>query len=792
MGKGVFCFPHEALPPVRFSRGSAAGCSERLIRGSRTVSDIDVDGMTGGADAADDHGQTRIETAPAETPRDSPPREMPRERSPSSSIADGLLEAPDRLIGLFRDLARGEIGIGSAFDGFTLDRKIGEGGMGVVYEATQDSPRRRVAIKLIPARGRSRSSHQRLRFETQLLACLDHPNITKVFAAGCTVDANEQEIPYFAMDLVPEARPLTTYARERRLPLRARVELFALACHAVGYGHTRGVIHRDIKPANVLVGDDGIPKVIDFGIARAISAEFAEFAPTSSCTTWLGTVEYMAPEQFPNPEDASDTRSDVYSLGVTLHELLTGKRPASMRQQHTERSQALELRKLAGIDLARVITKAMSPVPHDRYSSATEFAEDLDRWLQGEPVAARTASIGYLLRHALRRHRWQAFVALALVSLTLLAVALHRSTKETAAASDDARFQLYTRQLATAAFAVNLAGRDQLPALLRDLAVDQPAWEARLLAAFRSGVPCDITWDAPVTALSFAPQERGLLIGDASGRVSLVDPFRPDRRTEITRIGGKVVHFDVGHDSSRILAFSSQGHTTLIDLASLRPVRSWDVAAAAISRDGHRLFLLPPGMLKVIDVDTNVTMDSFALDEDREYHRCFLSQSEDRILALGVRGLAVNVQIETTGSTRELHGFGKILDAAWIGPNNYAFVSVNNGPLRCDDGATNRFDSQLAYGTGELIDSSDDGRVLVLGDPLGRVMTKSFGPDTFERDRQTHLGPVTAICVSATGEWVASAGVNGHVRVAGCGLSNRVTPESRRAQYSYYRGPTVR
>ncbi len=217
---------------------------------------------------------------------------------------------------------------GAAFSGkrigaFTLERLLGEGGMGAVYAAVQDHPRRRVALKIVRALPGVTRDAQRLAFEAEIMGRLQHPNVAQIYAAGTFADP-AGEYAWFAMELVSDARDLLRYAEEEALGLAERLELFDAVCQAVAHGHMRGVLHRDLKPDNVLVDAAGRPKVIDFGIARATD-------PTGTAATASGeiqgTLAYMSPEQFSARAAELDTRCDVYALGVILYELLTGKRP---------------------------------------------------------------------------------------------------------------------------------------------------------------------------------------------------------------------------------------------------------------------------------------------------------------------------------------------------------------------------------------------------------------------------------------------------------------------------------
>jgi len=212
--------------------------------------------------------------------------------------------------------------VGQTIGDCRIDRVIAAGGMGVVYLAEQQQPRRLVALKLLRAGVASESSLRRLEYEAEILARLRHPNIAEIHEAGTHVG-----LPYFVMEYIEDALPITEYADARRLSTRDRLKLIEQACEAVHYGHQRGVIHRDLKPANILVDEAGRVKVIDFGIARATDADIALTTLQTETGQLIGTLQYMSPEQCAADPHEIDVRSDVYSLGVVLYELLCGRLP---------------------------------------------------------------------------------------------------------------------------------------------------------------------------------------------------------------------------------------------------------------------------------------------------------------------------------------------------------------------------------------------------------------------------------------------------------------------------------
>ncbi len=290
---------------------------------------------------------------------------------------------------------------------------LGEGGMGVVYRAQQQSPARQVALKILRPGLMSRSLLRRFELEASVLARLKHPGIATIFEAG-TADTGSGVQPYFAMELIA-GRPLTEYAQVHELNTRARLELLAKVCDAVQHAHQRGVIHRDLKPGNILVTEDGQPKVLDFGVARSVNADLRVTTERTDIGQLIGTAPYMSPEQIDGRPDELDTRSDVYALGVVGYELLAGRLPYDLEKRalyevvrvirEEEPTSLSAVNKTLRGDVETMIAKALSKERERRYQSASDLASDLRRYLSDEPIEARRASGWYQLRKFAKRNR---------------------------------------------------------------------------------------------------------------------------------------------------------------------------------------------------------------------------------------------------------------------------------------------------------------------------------------------------------------------------------------------------
>lgn len=348
--------------------------------------------------------------------------------------------------------------IGQRVAGFTIKSAVARGGMGTVYLAEQERPRREVALKVLTTGFWTPSIERRFEVESRILAHMRHPNIAQVHEAGSHRSETGATINYFAMEYVPNARTIIQYANEQSLSLNERLELFLQLCDAVAYGHQKGIIHRDLKPANILVGTEGprgqgvngdeaaqpapqasslksqaLLKVIDFGIARATDSDIAVTTMHTEAGQILGTLAYMSPEQCAADPNQIDTATDVYSLGVILYELLTGRMPYDVSNMtiHTAARVICEHepvppsafnRKLRG-DVETIILKAIEKVAAKRYPSIAALAEDVRQFMRGDPISARPPT-GYmrLLRWAARHPAFATIALCASVGVaTLLA-----------------------------------------------------------------------------------------------------------------------------------------------------------------------------------------------------------------------------------------------------------------------------------------------------------------------------------------------------------------------------------
>lgn len=373
---------------------------------------------------------------------------------------------------------------------------LGEGGMGLVYVAEQTEPiRRRVALKVIKAGMDTRQVVARFEAERQALAVMDHPNIARVLDGGETAEGR----PYFVMELV-KGIPLTDYCDVQKLSTRERIALFIEVCGAVQHAHQKGVIHRDLKPSNILVMlQDGVavPKVIDFGIAKALSRNLTEMTLMTDVGQAIGTPAYMSPEQADPTALDVDTRTDIYALGVMLYELLIGRLPLDPTElgypafmmrlaqretyvsipsdrlktmpdggttvSHNRRTDVRALRRELKGDLDWIVMRALEPDRTRRFQTANDLATDLHRFLNNEPISARPPSSVYRIAKFARRHRvavgaGSVVLASMVIGISVAAVSLVRAQRAETIARQEAETARAVNALLTGLFRVSDPG----------------------------------------------------------------------------------------------------------------------------------------------------------------------------------------------------------------------------------------------------------------------------------------------------------------------------------------------
>jgi WD40 repeat protein/serine/threonine protein kinase len=491
---------------------------------------------------------------------------------------------------------------------YKLLQPIGAGGMGAVYLAEQTQPvRRKVALKIIKPGMDTKQVLARFDAERQALALMDHPNIARVLDAGAT----EQGRPYFVMELV-KGNPIIHHCDEKHLTLRERLELFIPVCQAIQHAHQKGIIHRDLKPSNVLVGlYDGkpVPKVIDFGVAKAAGPKLTDATLFTGFGTVIGTPEYMSPEQAQLDNLDIDTRSDIYSLGVVLYELLTGTTPFTnqdlekaglletlrmIREQEPPKpstklstaeglptlaanrgTEPAKLTKLMRGELDWIVMKALEKDRNRRYQTANGLAMDLEHYLADEPVLACPPSTWYGFRKFARRNRRAVATAAAAALVVVLAVAglatstflIAREQKATVRARDDLKREANFHRI-TLAYR-ELASLDNLGRalqLLGDCPEDLREWEWHYLMRLCRVEPLVIRDTTEVNSVVFSPDGQLLASAGGDGKIKVRN----------SKTGEVIQTFDTRAGSVYAVAFHPYGKH-LAAVCADRNAKVWDL-----------------------------------------------------------------------------------------------------------------------------------------------------------------------------------------------------------------------
>ncbi len=405
---------------------------------------------------------------------------------------------------------------------YRIIRKLGEGGMGAVYEAEQDNPRRTVALKVIRSGLASDQVLRRFRLEALVLGRLQHPGIAQIYEAGTAelraADGAVFEQPFFVMELI-RGQPLDAFMRQQRPPLRTRLELLAKVCDAVAHAHLHGVIHRDLKPGNILVDEAAQPHVLDFGVARVVAPDAPLTTLHTDAGQLIGTLAYMSPEQLAGNTRALDIRSDVYALGVLTFQVLADRLPydlagrtlpeAARTITDQEPTPLSALSRAFRGDLSTIVAKALEKDRQRRYPSAAALAEDIRRYLSNQPISARPATTLYHLGKFARRN--PAFVAAVAAAFVLLVVGIVGTTSQAVRA---------TRARNRALEAEHLAELRRDDAEAHRAEADAQRIEAQRQAAIAQAVNDFLTEDLLAAASPDREPDRGITVREVLDRAA--------------------------------------------------------------------------------------------------------------------------------------------------------------------------------------------------------------------------------------------------------------------------------
>ncbi|MFQ5806601.1 MAG: protein kinase [Phycisphaerae bacterium] len=516
---------------------------------------------------------------------------------------------------------------------YELVRRIGEGGMGVVYEARQKDLQRTVALKVIRSGLPSRNMLRRFQHEAEVLAQLHHPGIAHIYEAATAEVGTEKGVkvrqPFFAMEFI-EGERLNDYASHHNLGTRERLDLVARICDAVQHAHQKGVIHRDLKPGNVLVDETGQPKILDFGVARATDADMQAVTTQTDTGQLIGTVPYMSPEQVTGDSAQLDTRSDVYSLGVMLYELLSGRLPhdvgsrsipeAARRIREEEPARLASINKTFRGEIETIVVKALEKDKTRRYQSASDLAGDIRRYLRGEPIEAKRDSALYVLGKNLRRHR--VIVTATTVVLVLLAAfgvlssiqaernrelaAAERAARLEAVASknradreaEKLRRSLYFSRIGFAQAAYSANDLERMRRLLEECPSDLRGWEWSYLLRLSDQSSGSIRFDQPGgMSAAFSRGARTAVTSRFGGQIQVWDTASGRRLQTIQPPAMDLtLALAVSPDGQRIVAGANRQRVVVYDaangrvLSEVKPLSDQSVRVSVFSPDGARVF----------------------------------------------------------------------------------------------------------------------------------------------------------------------------------------------------------
>ncbi|MBU6221871.1 MAG: serine/threonine protein kinase [Planctomycetes bacterium] len=674
----------------------------------------------------------------------------------------------------------GALAPGTNLGGVTIIRLIAEGGMGRVYEGRQAAPERDVAVKVLRGGFVSASLVRRFEYEARILARLRHPTIAQIFTFG-TYHDGDGVVPFFVMEMVEAGRPITRHAVEARLGVREIVTLFRRVCAAVAHGHQKGVIHRDLKPGNILVDAAGEPKVIDFGVARSIGPDHGDPTQMTRAGDVVGTLRYMSPEQLGVGDGDVDARSDVYALGLVLHEALAGCLPYDLRgMSFVEAARVLDdpsPASMAAVQraaedagcgsldsraLATIVATCLSKRPGDRYATAVEVEAELGRWLAGEAILARPPTTAESLIRFARRNRATTAAAVAII-VTLIAATsgitfFYLRAERERRQADQARIVAERREgeaerQAAAARAQLYISNVLLSAAARDR--DNVAEAERLLADAR-GLVGDAGSPSPIelTCLAASLDESVRAIGGHVGNVTAVG-WSPDGTVIASGASDGAVR--LGTRSGVAISWSDE------------PIGSHDDAvwSAAFSPDGRLLATASgDGSVRVWSVAGRSCIRELRADESASYAVAFAADGST--LATGGRDRTVRIwDASTWEQQRELRGHDGTVHAVSYSPDGTSLATAAaDGTIRLWSTETALQTACLTGHEGRVfgVAFSPDGSELASAGDDGTARTWSVDAET-ERFVMRHPFRVNGVAWLEDGRRLATASHDGVLRV---------------------------
>jgi WD40 repeat protein/serine/threonine protein kinase len=708
---------------------------------------------------------------------------------------------------------------GTVIGPYKLLEQIGEGGFGIVFMAEQQHPvRRKVALKVIKPDMDSKQIIARFEAERQALAMMDHQNIARVLDAGATDSGRH----YFIMELV-RGIPITQFCDDNRLTLRERLELFLAVCQAVQHAHQKGIIHRDLKPSNVLVTlHDGtaVVKVIDFGIAKALGQQrLTDKTLVTGFAQMLGTPLYMSPEQAEMSGLDADTRTDIYSLGVLLYELLTGTTPfdkdrlkeasydeirriireeepakpstristlgqAAITVSDNRQSEPKRLRQLFRGELDWIVMKALEKDRNRRYDTASSFAADVQRYLHDEPVEACPPSVLYRFRKFARRNKAALVTAAAITITVLMAGAV--SSGLIWRANRELRQTLYFQSIALAdrEWSANNLGR--MEQLLDDCPEDLRGWEWHYLKRLRVASLLVLPHPSSVEDVAFSPDGRRIAAGGQDGTIKIWNATTGREMHSFQAHENNVSGLVFSPDSRKMSTASLDGSVKVFDAETgqerftLCRTLNAEAKRVAFSPDGRWVaagigFVNPavPGEVKVWDAITGQECLSLG-EHSGEVTAVAFSPDGQRLASASFFGIVTLWNVQTGRQILTFRAHRCRIDHVAFSPDGKQLASAPSDYRTKADADVKIWDAQTGQealtlrghvGLVVSVAFTPDGRRLASAGGDGTVKLWDLATGQEALSLRGHHGYVRGVAFSPDGHRLVSAGTDGTVRI---------------------------